>query len=128
MTFHKGGLSGEKLTLVPLNAELVASRTSRKRERDHWRAGQAMINLTHEDQAELLFSAVAGAVFGRRYWLLGWKPGIYLGTHLRSHCQRDGLLSSRCSSLAPMPSPRRFPPRGLIFTVTSVTALFNNNR
>jgi len=47
-----------------LNAELVASRTSRKRERDHWRAGQAMINLTHEDQAELLFSAVAGAVFG----------------------------------------------------------------
>ena len=27
-----------------------------------------------------------------------------------------------------MPSPRRFPPRGLIFTVTSKTALFNNNR
>ena len=26
--------------------------------------GHAMINLTDEDQAELLFSAVAGAVFG----------------------------------------------------------------
>ena len=46
----------------------------------------------------------------RRWWLLGWKPGSYLGTHLRSRCQWDGLLSAGCS-LAPMPSsPRRFPP------------------
>ena len=45
-----------------------------------------------------------------RWWLLGWKPGSYLGTHLRSRYQWDGLLSAGCS-LAPMPSSsRRFPP------------------
>ena len=45
--------------------------------------GHAMINLTDEDQAELLFSAVAGAVFGvasgyvtrsRGFDLLIWAP------------------------------------------------------
>jgi len=50
-----------------------------------------------------------------RWWLLGWKPGSYLGTHLRSRYQWDGLLSAGCS-LAPMPSsPRRFPPHSPIY-------------
>ena len=49
-----------------------------------------------------------------RWWLLGWKPGSYLGTHLRSRYQWDGLLSAGCS-LAPMPSsPRRFPPPWIV--------------
>src|SRR5215469_12234000 len=56
-----------------------------------------------------------------RWWLLGWKPGSYLRTHLRSRYQWDGLLSAGCS-LAPMPSsPRRFPPP---WTVEELDACF----
>ena len=46
-----------------------------------------MINLTYENRSELLFSALAGAVFGVVSGYLEAGGSAYLGAHLRRHCR-----------------------------------------